>query len=147
MSYSVLERQPMNEILSEQIEGLLGSYGSTQTLGRNLIGLIGFLSDPPPPENVAAQLERLSRLLLLQEMFDKLIQALNHATRSTGRQSPDGEKRECVPSIEISRILDQIEAVRGEISALDPINYAVLIAWLVTRAREQKILKGGHARR
>lgn len=138
----------MNEMISEQIEGLLGSYGSTQTLGRNLIGLSGFLADPPPPENVAAQLERLSRLLLLQEMFDKLIQALNHATRNTGRPSQDGEKRECAPgSVEISRILDQIEAVRGDISALEPINYAVLIAWLVARARERKILKGGHARR
>jgi hypothetical protein len=135
-------------MLSDQIEGLLGSYGSTQTLGRNLIGLSGFLADPPPPENVAAQLERLSRLLLLQEMFDKLIQALNHATRSTGGPSPEGEKRErAAGSVEISRILDQIEAVRGEISALDPVNYAVLIAWLVARARERKILKGGHDRR
>lgn len=132
----------MDEILSQQIEALLGTQYSTKGLGKNIITLSGFLADYPLPEDIATQLERLSRLVVLQDMFDVLLQSLNQSTASTSVSRSDASTgTPPAPDQWRGRILDQIESVRADISATSPINFSELIAWLAARARERNLLR------
>lgn len=132
----------MDEILSQQIEALLGTQYSTKGLGKNIVTLSGFLADYPLPEDIASQLERLSRLVVLQDQFDALLQSLNQATAHTTPSRNDAATGTPQPSDQWrGRILDQIESVRADINATSPINYSDLIAWLAGRARERNILR------
>lgn len=132
----------MDELLSEQIESLLGTNYSIKGLNKNLLTLSGFLADTALPDAIAAQLERVSQLAILQDLFDSLMQALNHATTpsSKSRLDPSGEAQSGA-SRDLSRLLDQIEAVRTQIGACGPINYGELIAWIATRARERNLMR------
>ncbi|NMG31759.1 hypothetical protein [Aromatoleum evansii] len=132
----------MDELLSEQIESLLGTNYSIKGLNKNLLTLSGFLADATLPDNVAAQLERVSQLAILQDLFESLMQALNHATApaNKSRLEPSSDT-EGGASRDLSRLLDQIEAVRTQIGACGPINYGELIAWIATRGRERNMLR------
>lgn len=132
----------MDELLSEQIESLLGTNYSIKGLNKNLLTLSGFLADSTLPDTIAPQLERLSQLAILQDLFESLMQALNHATgpASKSRLEPSSNAPSGAAQ-DLSRLLDQIEAVRAQIGACGPINYGELIAWIVSRARERNLLR------
>ncbi len=132
----------MDERIAEQVESLLGTHVSTRSMGRNLVTLSGFLADQGIPEETSAQLERLSRLLVLQEIFDSLVQTLGSNARylRAPRMNADAQDQQSITS-DFANLLEKVDHLRQDIMALEPINYSVLIAWVVTRAREQKILK------
>lgn len=132
----------MDDFIAEQVESLLGTNYSIKGLNKSILTLAGFLGEPPFPEPIGAQLESLSKLAVLQDLFESLMHALNHATgpSTKARVETSGETL-VMASRDLPRLLDQIEAVRTEISACGPINYSVLIAWLVGRARERNLLR------
>lgn len=132
----------MEERLREQFENLIGEYGTTKTLGRQIVTLSGFMAQDTITAPITQQLANLSRQLVLQDMFDSLMQSLNNATRALAghRAIPRAEDAAC-PALDLSRLIEQIETVRRDITACEPINYSELIAWLVQQARVQKILR------
>ncbi|CAL95262.1 hypothetical protein [Azoarcus olearius] len=132
----------MEERLREQFENLIGEYGTTKTLGRQIVTLSGFMAQDTITAPIAQQLANLSRQLVLQDMFDSLMQSLNNSTRALGgqRAAPRAEDAPCL-ALDLNRLIEQIETVRRDITASEPINYSELIAWLVQQARAQKILR------
>lgn len=136
----------MDELIKEQLEWLLSSNGMTNRLGRQLVTLVGFLAEGALPEDVERQVGMLSRLLVLQDLFDALVGALNNFSHQSSYIRSDKGQGESALATEMARLLDHIEAARRDIAASEPVNYASLIAWVVAQARARKILKG-HGRR
>ena len=136
----------LDELIADQIEWLLANYSNTNRLGRQLVMLVGFLAEGSLPEYIDRQTASLSRLVVLQDMFDALIAALNAMSRQVPFAKPDKALAEGVSCTEPARLLDQIEATRRDLAACDQVNYAQLIAWVVAQAKARKILKA-HGRR
>jgi hypothetical protein len=57
-----------------------------------------------------------------------------------GRPHADAKDQQSVTP-DFANQLEKVDRLRQDIMALEPINYSVLIAWVVSRARELKILK------
>lgn len=131
----------MDELISDQIEWLLGNYGTSNRLGRQLVTLVGFLGGGDVPENISRQSAALSKLIVYQDLFDSLIQALNMMSKQPVSPRPDAKTGETVASQEPIRLLEQIEAVRRDIAACDNVNYSELISWIIGQAKEQKIVR------
>lgn len=131
----------MDELISDQIEWLLGNYGASNRLGRQLVTLIGFLGSASVPENITRQSAALSKLIVQQDIFDSLIQALNTMSKQPISLRSDVKVGEQVAGQEPTRLLEQIESVRREIAACETVNYSELISWIVVQAKEQKIVR------
>lgn len=134
----------MDETLTDLIESLLtgSGTGSTSLLGRQLITLVGFMADKELPADINEEVTGLSKLLVQQEVLGSLIQSLNINQRS---RIASTSERAGVSGLEAHveqvRLIDQIETVSSSIAACAPVNYARLTAWVVTQAREKKILR------
>lgn len=129
----------MDELITDQIEWLLTANAGTLRMGRSIMTLAGFLSDGTIPEQIDRQLTDLSKLVMLQEVLDSLIQSLNTIFKTCGSasQAPKDGDRSDTP--EFGKLLDQIEATRQYIANHPTVNYSSLIAWLVQQARGRKM--------
>lgn len=128
----------MKEMLLEQLEGLLTDTSHSRRLARRLVVLAGCLAEGPIPEEMRQQLTSLSRLMVLQDILDPLVESLSRLAYKTGYASPErAQIRDSSP--EFSALLGQIEQVRHQMEEIDPINFAEIIAWVISLAREQKI--------
>lgn len=129
----------MDELITDQIEWLLTANAGTLRMGRSIMTLAGFLTDGAVPEQIDRQLADLSKLVMLQEVLDSLIQSLNTICKTCGSasQTPKDGDRSDTP--EFGKLLDQIEATRQNIASHPTVNYAALIAWLVQQARGRKL--------
>ena len=123
----------MDRLLKEMLESLLQESGNSKRLGKRIINLAGFLSSAEVPEPIRNQLNSLSRLLIQQDAFDALLEPVNLMARAGLTQAAN-------PEIAVP-LLSSLEAVRKEISALDDVNYAELIAWLVEQAQQRKLIR------
>lgn len=123
----------MDRLLKEMLESLLQESGNSKRLGKRIINLAGFLRSAEVPEPIRSQLNSLSRLLIQQDAFDALLEPVNLMARA-------GLTQVANPEIAVP-LLSSLEAVRKEISALDEINYAELIAWLVEQAQQRKLIR------
>ncbi|HCF3807573.1 hypothetical protein ACIUZJ_03060 [Pseudomonas aeruginosa] len=123
----------MDRLIKENLEALLQDASGSKRLGRRIINLAGFLGATEPPSNVQAQLNCLSRLLILQDTFDALLEPVTFQSRSGLPCMLDAQA--------MHTMIASLEATRQAIAEVGEINYAELIAWLVGQAQVRRILR------
>lgn len=123
----------MDRLIKENLDSLLQETGNTKRLGRRIINLAGFLSSTETPEHLKEQLSNLSRLLIQQDAFDALLEPVTLMSRAGLTQTLDAHA--------MRSMLASLEEARKQIAALEDINYAELIAWLVSLAQARKIIR------
>ena len=123
----------MDRHIKESLESLLLESGNSKRLGKRIIALAGFLSPTAIPEDIRQQLGALSRLQIQQDAFDSLLEPVALMARSGTVQNLDSE---------VSRLMiASLEQTRKNISDIEGISYAELIAWLVELAQARKIIR------
>lgn len=123
----------MNRLIKENLETLLQETSGSKRLGRRIIGLAGFLDAPQAPESIQRQLGTLSRLLILQDAFNELLEPLTLLARSGLTHTSDPHA--------LQSMLSSLEEARKQIAELDEVNYAQLIGWLVSNAQSRQIMR------
>ncbi len=123
----------MDRLIKENLEALLQDASGSKRLGRRIINLAGFLGAPEPPARIQAQLNCLSRLLILQDAFDALLEPITLLSRAGMPRMLDAQAMQAM--------ISSLEATRQAIADAGEINYAELIAWLVGQAQARRILR------
>jgi len=123
----------MDRLIKENLEYLLQETSNSKRLGRRIISLAGFLDSAQSPEPVQRQLGSLSRLLILQDMFDSLLESLTLMTRANLPHGLDAHASQLTAS--------SVEEARKQIADLEEVNYPLLVSWLVSAAEARKILR------
>ena len=126
----------MDRLIKEQLESLLHEAGNSKRQGRRIINLAGFLSPAEPPAAIREQLDRLSRLLIQQDAFEAILEPINLLARA-------GLTQALAPQA-IEAMIGSLEQARRAIFEQDAINYAELIAWLVSLAQARKLIRPRH---
>lgn len=122
----------MDSILADQFEWLISGNMEGLRFKRQIVLLAGCLADQTVPKEVEQQIANLSKRIALEEVFDALMEPLNAYLRNAG------DKDSTV--LDISGLMAQIEATRQALTDCEPVNQATLITWLMSRAREKKLL-------
>jgi hypothetical protein len=135
----------MDELLTEQLEWLLSCNLQGNRLAHHILIISGCLADTALPEHISRQMITISRQVMLQETFDTLVNSLNQFAKMTPR-SATATAADTLANIELSGLVEQVKDARLQLLALDPINYAELIAWITSRARDQKLWAKGRRR-
>lgn len=123
----------MDRLIKENLEYLLQETSNSKRLGRRIISLAGFLDSAQSPDPVQRQLGSLSRLLVLQELFDSLLESFAHMSRATLPHALDAQA--------MQMMTNSVEEARKQIAELEDINYPLLVSWLVSAAESRKILR------
>jgi len=123
----------MNRLIKENLEALLQDTSSSKRLGRRIISLAGFLDAPQAPEPIQQQLGRLSRLLILQDSFDALLDPMTLLSRSGLAHTLDANA--------LQTMLGSLEQARQQIADIEEINYPLLMSWLVSAAETRNVLR------
>lgn len=123
----------MDRLIKENLEYLLQETSNSKRLGRRIISLAGFLDSAQSPEPVQRQLGSLSRLLILQDTFDSLLESLTLMTRANLPHGLDAHAAQLTAS--------SVEEARKQIADLEEVNYPLLVSWLVSAAESRKILR------
>lgn len=123
----------MNRQIKENLESLLEEVHGTKRLGRRIVNLAGYLGSDGIPDQISSQLAALSKLLVQQDAFEALLQPMTINARAQHAPIQDN-------SILIA-VMSGLEEARKQLCAHEQINYSELIAWLVSKAEERKILK------
>ncbi len=123
----------MDRLIKENLEYLLQETSNSKRMGRRIISLAGFLDSAQSPEPVQRQLGTLSRLLILQDTFDSLLESLTVMSRAN---LPHGQDAQA-----IQQAANSVEEARRQIAELEEINYPLLVSWLVSAAELRKILR------
>ncbi|ENI8200876.1 TPA: hypothetical protein P8O53_003610 [Pseudomonas aeruginosa] len=123
----------MDRLIKENLEALLQDASGSKRLGRRIINLAGFLGAAEPPANIQAQLNCLSRLLILQDAFDALLEPVTQQSRIGLPRILDAQA--------MHAMIASLEATRQAIAEVGEINYAELITWLVGQAQARRILR------
>lgn len=121
----------MDGILVNQLEWLLSGNMEGVRFKRQLILLAGCLADNTLPDEIDHQLTLLSRRVELEEVFKALLTPLE----SYLRHANDPNK----PMQDLSGLIAQIEATRQALIDCEPVNQALLITWLISRAKEKNL--------
>jgi hypothetical protein len=138
----------MDDMIAEQLEWLVAQNGNSGRMGRQIISLAGLLAEDAIPESIALQLRALSRLVLLHEIFDSLVNTLNNLSQYGMRLSHANDSGgSSAQALEVAPLLTQIESARMELSKCEPVGHAELIAWIMSRARQRKLLNERRSRR
>ena len=98
----------MDRLIKENIEALLQDVSTSKRLGRRLINLAGFLCSVETPSHIQEQLNRLSRLIILQDSFDALLAPITQLSR--------GEISPFFDSQVLQAMLTSLEAARQSIA-------------------------------
>lgn len=122
----------MDSILADQLEWLISGNMEGLRFKRQLILLVGCLAEQEIPCEVERQIAILCKRIGLEEVFEALLKPLNEYLRNVGEK----DSRE----LDISGLIAQIEATRQALNDCEPVNQAILITWLINRAREKKLL-------
>lgn len=123
----------MDRLIKENLESLLQETSNTKRLGRRIISLAGFLSPTEAPEHLQEQLSSVSRLLIQQDAFDALLEPATLMSKLGQTHAADAHA--------MRAMLASLEEARKQIAALEDINYAQLISWLVSLAAARKIIR------
>lgn len=122
----------MDSILADQLEWLISGNMEGLRFKRQLILLVGCMAEQEIPSEVERQIAILCKRIGLEEVFEALLKPLNEYLRNVGEK----DSRE----LDISGLIAQIEATRQALNDCEPVNQAILINWLINRAREKKLL-------
>jgi len=97
-----------------------------------MVLLAGCLADGAGPEEIERQIANLCKRISLEEVFTALLAPLNAYLRN----SKDHEKA----ALDLTGLITQIDATREALNECEPVNQAAIIAWLLARARDKKLL-------
>lgn len=123
----------MDRLIKENLEALLHETAGSKRLGRRIINLAGFLGTAEPPAKIQTQLNELSRLVILQDAFDTLLEPITLLSRADVSRMLDTQA--------LFAMISSLEATRQAIADTGTINYAELITWLVGQAQSRRILR------
>lgn len=124
----------MDRQIKENLEALLQDASGSKRLGRRIINLAGFLGSSETPPEIQAQLNCLSRLLVMQDTFDALLEPISLIARSS--MSHLVLDAQALQAMSVS-----LEATRQAIVEVGDVNYAELIAWLMAQALARRIIR------
>lgn len=142
----------MKDLISDQIEWLISNPAVSSKMTRQLVTLIGFLAGDKIPPEIDRQAATLSRLSILQENFDALVQMFNGSCRPqiagifTSKKKDSGDSSDTSDDSWKNSLIAQIELARKEISSCEPVNYSQVIAWVFAQAKNQKMLRASGRR-
>lgn len=122
----------MNRLIKENIEALLQDISTSKRMGRRLINLAGVLSDVETPSYIQEQLNRLSKLIILQDSFDALLALMSQLSRT--------ELSYLVDTQVLKTMMSSLDIACQNISLVDDINYSELTAWVIHLAQKRKII-------
>ena len=131
----------MDELIVDHLEGVISGSMQGSRLAKSLPVLCGCLGGAELPEHIREKLAILARQVLLQDVFDSLVNSLNQLNKSVPRFSPEPSQRDhqVMPSPGLERLLDQIEQARVALSSCDVSNQSEIIGWIVAQAKGQKL--------
>jgi len=133
----------MDELLTEHLEAVFSESIYTKRMGRRILLLVGALCEEALPDEILRQTTMLSRLVVLQDLFDALMEPVNAVARGSWRPAQD--RPDTYP--DLAPVFAQIEETRRQIAECDTVNYAQLLAWIMARGRERKLLRKGRGTR
>lgn len=130
----------MKELVVDYIQSILSDVSYDVRSGRRLISLIGILGQGGVPEDVQAEALKLGKFIVLREMFNALIEPILSFAKKREMIPAD---RQIAPSeIDFTQLFQQLNETRTQIADYDAINYPLIISWVITQAKAQKMLKG-----
>lgn len=121
----------MDAILKDQIEWLISGNMEGLRFKRQLLLLAGCLADGTLTDNVEKEISRLTKRIACEEVFNALLDALNTYLRQNNKEQAP---------LDISGLVAQVEASREELKQCEPANTVLILAWLLGKAKEQKLL-------
>jgi hypothetical protein len=136
----------MDDLLGDQLEWLFSCNLHGNRLAHHLLIITGCLADDTLPENISRQMAALSRQVMLQDMFDTLVNSFNQFAKTQPRLKTDTAGSDSFGNIELSGLIAQIEDARQQLLQCDTVNFAELIAWISGKAKERKLLGKGRRR-
>lgn len=129
----------MDDLLTDQLEWLLSCNLQGNRLARHLLIISGCLADTTLPEHISRQMAALSRQVMLQEIFETLVNSLNQFAKTQPRTNEEAQSHDAYLNAGATGLIDQIQDARQQLLQCDPVNYAELIAWIASQARERKL--------
>lgn len=136
----------MDDLLTDQLEWLLSCNLQGNRLAHHLLIISGCLAGSSLPENISRQMAALSRQVMLQDMFDTLVNSLNQFSKTPPRNKQEGAYPDTSHHTELGGLVAQIQDARQQLLQCEAVNYAELIAWIAGQAREQKLWVKGRRR-
>jgi hypothetical protein len=122
----------LDSILTDQLEWLISGNMEGLRFKRQLVLLAGCLADVAIPVEIEAQLGKLSQRIACEEVFNAVLEPLNTYFRQT-KEKESGH-------LDITGLVAQVEASRLELTQCEPANLALIVNWLLGRARDRKLL-------
>ncbi|MDP1871214.1 MAG: hypothetical protein Q8K61_06260 [Gallionella sp.] len=129
----------MKELVVDYLQNILSDVSYDVRSGRRLISLIGILGQGGVPEDVQAEALKLSRFIVLRELFTALIEPISSLAKK--REMLPVERQMAPSEIDLTQLFQQINETRMQIADYDAINYPLMISWVMAQARAQKFLK------
>lgn len=128
----------MRELVNDSIQSILGDVVYDVRSGRRLIALVGMLGIGGVPDEVQAEALKLSKLLVLREMFNALLEPISSFSKKRDMMPVD---RQVAPSeINFDSLFQQLNETRKQISEYEAVNYPLMISWVMSQAKAQKLL-------
>ena len=128
----------MRELINDCIQSILNDVVYDIRSGRRLVALVGMLGTSGVPEEVQAEALKLSKLLVLREMFNALIEPISSFSRKRDMMPVD---RQVAPSeINFDSLFQQLDETRKQIAECEGVNYPLMISWVMSQAKAQRLL-------
>jgi hypothetical protein len=128
----------MRELVNDSLQSLLGDVVYEGRSGRRLIALVGILGVGGVPDEVQAEALKLSKLLVLREMFNALLEPISSFSKKRDMMPVD---RQVAPSeINFESLFQQLDETRRQIAEFEAVNYPLMISWVMAQAKAQKLL-------
>jgi hypothetical protein len=128
----------MRALVTDTIQSILSDVVCDTRSGKRLVALVGILGSDGVPVEVQTEALKLSKLLVLREIFDTLIEPISSFAKKREMLPVD---RQLAPSeIDFAQLFQQLNETRKQISDYDPINYPLMISWVMSQAKSQKLL-------
>lgn len=128
----------MRELVNDSIQSILGDVVYDVRSGRRLIALVGMLGVGGVPDEVQAEALKLSKLLVLREMFTALLEPISSFSKKRDMMPVD---RQVAPSeINFDSLFQQLNETRKQIAEYEAVNYPLMISWVMSQAKTQKLL-------
>lgn len=121
----------MDSIVTNQLEWLISGNMEGLRFKRQLLLLAGCLADGAIPGNIEEELSRLTRRIASEEVFHSLLDSLNAYIRIKDKEQAN---------LDMSGLIAQVEATREELKQCDPANTALILTWLLGKAKDRKLL-------
>lgn len=89
----------MDRLIKENLEAILQDIAGGKRKGRRLINLAGFLGTTETPLHIQKQFNRLSPLVVLQDVFDALLEPVTLLSRTGLSRMLDAQAPQAITAI------------------------------------------------